>query len=318
MRAVRLHVVLAAGVEGDDLLREVLGAHVGVVPVLGDVEVVEIDRVLRVVVAPRVALRAVDARRLQRAVAVAVLLADRQRIVEVIAEEHVDVEHVRRAAVGLRHLLKQLRPDHAPPRVAALRDRTRAEHLFGHGVVRLEIRLLAGRRPAVVEDLVGRPQEDVRVNQRSAEACAEHRVHFLKLRTSNTCDLGASFRPRCCSSAGSSSARSRAACAETRHRVAFAAFEHEHVAGQRAQPARVDAAAKPGADHDCFDSVRLPTALRLQRACLAVVADRRSRLAGGVQIDRYVGWNMTNSDSPVRRLRRTTAAAVGPRRLVRK
>ena len=144
---------------------------------LGDVEIVEVERVLGVGVAAYVALAAIDARGLQRAVAVPVLVPDRQGLGMVVAEEDVDVGSPVRPAVLVGNRIEQLGPPHAPARIAVERNGPRAQHLLGDGVVGREPGAVVALRPALREGLLRRLEKDVGVDQRAAaQARAQHGV----------------------------------------------------------------------------------------------------------------------------------------------
>jgi len=194
---------------------------------------------------------------LQSAVAVLVLDTGRQRIDEIVAEEHIDIDKLRIAANLRRDFLKQLRSDDLTPALKWLRHRPRAQDLLADVVILPQLRLVAALRPARGEHRVGRFEKDVGIDQRaSAEACAQYDVDFVVIADVEQpalLDIGDDLRaaalleplvPEIARHAVRG-ARKRAEL------VTLAALEHEHASRPfLAQPAGVDRAAEAGADND--------------------------------------------------------------------
>src|SRR5579862_567127 len=133
---------------------------------LRHIEIVEIQGVLRMIVAPEVTLGTVHTRSLQRTVSISVLLANRQGIRKVVAEEHVNIHQLRIALVLFRHIGKELLPDDPATWVATSSgDGPSSENAFGHSIVWGKPGALTRTWPAIIKDVVWWNHEDIRVNE---------------------------------------------------------------------------------------------------------------------------------------------------------
>ena len=109
--AAGLGVVLAVSVRRDDPVDEMLRADLGGVFILGPIQIVQVERVFCLIVAADVAFSAIGAGCLQRAVAVCSLNPRRQRIVKIVAEEHIDVDEAQLPPHLSRYLFEQFGAD---------------------------------------------------------------------------------------------------------------------------------------------------------------------------------------------------------------
>src|SRR5713101_3944305 len=119
-------------------------------------------------IAADVAFATIDAGRLQGPVSVALLLADGGRFVEVVAKEDIDVHEAMWTTLTGSHLIEQLRTNNGAPWVGPLRNRPGAENRFGDRVIGRQLVLGPSCRPALGKNFLGRFEEYIGVDQRSA------------------------------------------------------------------------------------------------------------------------------------------------------
>ena len=160
-----------------------LGQDPGPVTMLGCEQIVQIHRVFRMRVAANVAFAAIHAGGLQRPVTVSLLDPDGGGIVEIVAEEDVDVAELRIPPFLLGDFLEQLRAHDLSAQIAVFRrNRASPEHRLRYPVVGLEAGSIDRFGPPLGEHLVRRLHVDVRVDQRPAAVTgADDRVHIAKI-----------------------------------------------------------------------------------------------------------------------------------------
>src|SRR6202040_3254759 len=102
--SVCVSVIFPILIGGDDLQYKMLSGHNGLISMFSGMQVVQIEGVFRMVVAPNIAFRAINARSLQRTVSISSLLANGERGLKIVAKKYINVHQFGIPAVFFCHV----------------------------------------------------------------------------------------------------------------------------------------------------------------------------------------------------------------------
>src|SRR5208283_4602058 len=164
VHTVCMGIVSQRAVDGHDFQNEMFGADDGLVSMFCNEEIVQVEGVLRMIVAANIALGTINAGSLQRSIAISLLLADSKRLLEIIAEENIDIYQLRISTVFLGHLREEPLPNNLAARIIVYRYGPGTENFLCNCIVGKQICFLARTGPVVIKYLVRRDHEYVGIN----------------------------------------------------------------------------------------------------------------------------------------------------------